>query len=78
MAEFCRIMREDSSVQNRDLMSDNVINLLEDAIDFSWSDDEASYSVLLWCREKLMVGKLTGQDVLMHKDMFSRLKIPNS
>ena len=42
-------MREESSIQNRDFMLDYLINLLEDATDFSWASAKASHAVLL-CR----------------------------
>ena len=41
MAGFCRIMREDPVAENRDFMLDYAINLLEDAMDFSWSSAKA-------------------------------------
>ena len=49
VAGFCRTMREESSLQNRDFMLDYLIKLLEDATDFSWASAKASYAVLL-CR----------------------------
>ena len=49
VAGFCRTMREESSIQNREYMLDYVINLLEDATDFSWASAKASHAVLL-CR----------------------------
>ena len=42
-------MREESSTQNRDFMLDYLINLPEDATDFSWALAKASHAVLL-CR----------------------------
>ena len=49
MAGFCRIMREETYVENKDFMLDYVINLLDDAADFSWDSAKASHAVLL-CR----------------------------
>ena len=46
---FFRTMREESSIQNRDFMLDYLINLLEDATDFSWASAKATHAVLL-CR----------------------------
>ena len=49
VAGFCRTMREESSIQNQEYMLDYLINLLEDATDFSWASAKASHAVLL-CR----------------------------
>ena len=49
VAGFCRTMREESSIQNRDYMLDYLINLLEVATELSWASAKASHSVLL-CR----------------------------
>ena len=46
---FCQTIREESSIQHRDYMLDYLINLLEDATDFSWALAKASHTVLL-CR----------------------------
>ena len=32
---FCKIIREEENLQNKEFMLDGVINLLEDAMDFS-------------------------------------------
>ena len=49
MAGFCRSMREETNGKNRDYMLDYLVNLLEDATDFSWAAAKASHAVLL-CR----------------------------
>ena len=49
MAGFCRTMRDQSDTKIREHMLDYVIQLLEDAQDFSWSAAKASHAVLL-CR----------------------------
>ena len=56
MAGFCWIMREDPVSENRDSMLDYVINLLEDAMDFSWSSAKASYADLLCLMEQGEIG----------------------
>ena len=47
MADFCRIMKEETNLENKEHMLDYLIQLLEDANGFSW--DAASHAVLL-CR----------------------------
>ena len=49
MVGFYRIIREESNVQTKENMLDYVINLLDDAQDFSWFSVKASHVVLL-CR----------------------------
>ena len=49
VAGFCRAIQEESSIQNRDYMLNYLINVLEDATDFSWASAKASHAVLL-CR----------------------------
>ena len=56
MAGFCQIMREDPDSENRDFMSDYVINLLEDGMDFRWSSAKASHSVMLCHMEQGEIG----------------------
>ena len=46
---FCRIMKEETNVENKEHMLDYLIQLLEDANDFSWDAAKASHAVLL-CR----------------------------
>ena len=49
MAGFCRIMKEENNFENKEYMLDYLIQLLEDANDFSWDAAKASHAVLL-CR----------------------------
>ena len=49
MSGFCRTMKDQNDAQIREFMLDYLINLLEDANDFSWSIFKASHAVLL-CR----------------------------
>ena len=57
MTGFCRSMKEESNVQIKEHMLDYVINLLEDANDFSWASAKASHAVLLCQMEQ---GKVVG------------------
>ena len=57
MAGFCRTMRDQSDTKIREHMLDYVIQLLEDAQDFSWSAAKASHAVLL-CR--MEQGEISG------------------
>ena len=52
MAGFCRTIREESDITARDHMLDYVIDLLDDATDFSWASAKASHAVLLCCMEQ--------------------------
>ena len=49
MAGFCRTIRKESDMAVREHMLDYVIDLLDDATDFSWASAKASHAVLL-CR----------------------------
>ena len=49
MAGFCRTIREESDMAIKEHMLDYVIDLLDDATDFSWASAKASHAVLL-CR----------------------------
>ena len=49
MAGFCRTIREESDPKNKEFMLDYVINVLDDATDFSWASAKACHAVLL-CR----------------------------
>ena len=49
MAGFCRTMREENCIQNKDAMLDYLISLLDDSNDLSWSSAKACHAVLL-CR----------------------------
>ena len=49
MAGFCRTIREESDMAIKEHMLDYVIDLLDDATEFSWGSAKASHAVLL-CR----------------------------
>ena len=49
VAGFCRIMKEESDVENKNSMIHYLIALFEDVQDFSWDSARASHAVLL-CR----------------------------
>ena len=49
IAAFCRIRKEETNLENKEHMLDYLIQLLEDANDFSWDAAKASNAVLL-CR----------------------------
>ena len=49
MAGFCHTIREESDMAIKEHMLDYVIDLLDDATDFSWASAKASHAVLL-CR----------------------------
>ena len=49
MDGFCHIMKEEANLENKEHMLDYLIQLLEDANDFSWDATKASHAVLL-CR----------------------------
>ena len=49
MAGFCRTIREESDMVTKEHMLHYVINLLDDATDFSWASTKARNAVLL-CR----------------------------
>ena len=59
MAGFCRTMREETNQNLKDHMSNYLIDLMDDANDFSWSAAKASHAVLL-CR--MEQGEVTGYD----------------
>ena len=42
-------MREEQNLKNKDAMLDNLLKLLDDSNDFSWSAAKASHAVVL-CR----------------------------
>ena len=56
MSGFCRAMREEQNRAIKDCMLDYVINLLDDAQDFSWSSAKASHAVLLCRMEQGEIG----------------------
>ena len=47
VAGFCRIMKEENDLQNKNSMLDYPISLFEDVQDFSWDSARASHAVLL-------------------------------
>ena len=49
VAGFCCIMKEENHVENKEHMLDYLIQLLEDANDFSWDAAKSSHAILL-CR----------------------------
>ena len=49
VAGFCRIMREENDLENKNSMLDYLIALFEDVQDFSWDSARASHAILL-CR----------------------------
>ena len=49
VAVFCRIMKEETDLENKDSILDYLILLFEDVQDFSWDAARASHAVLL-CR----------------------------
>ena len=59
MAGFCRTIREKSDIVTKEHMLDYVINLLDDATDFSWASAKASHGVIL-CR--IEQGEIAGWD----------------
>ena len=44
MAGLCRAMREESNQNSKEAMLDNLIPLLDDANDFSWTSGQASHA----------------------------------
>ena len=59
MDGFCRTMREENDINLRSHMLNYVIDLLDDAQDFSWTAAKASHAVLL-CR--MEQGEVSGYD----------------
>ena len=74
LAGFCRSIREESDTKIREYMLDYIIDLLDDATDFSWASAKASHAVLLCRMEQGEIGsgwkpnKLTGYVGLTLKD----------
>ena len=69
MAGFCRTMREETNLNLRDHMFNYLIDLMDDANDFSWSAAKASHAVLL-CR--MEQGEVTGYDQVDRIDRIRR------
>ena len=77
MAGFCRIMRDEESLQTRGHMLDYLIALLDDSNDFSWEAGKASHAVLLCRMEQGEIAswaetkKSTGSKEQMRRDIHS-------
>ena len=56
MAGFCRSIREESDTKIREHMLEYVIDLLDDATDFSWASAKASHAVFLCRMEQGEIG----------------------
>ena len=69
MAGFCRTMREETNLNLRDHMLNYLIDLMDDATDFSWSAAKASHAVLLCCMEQ---GEVTGYDQVDRIDRMNK------
>ena len=52
VAGFCRIMKEETNVENKYSMLDYLISLFEDVQDFLWDAARASHAVLLFRMEQ--------------------------
>ena len=61
---FCRIMKEEHDLQNRNSMLDYIIALFEDVQDFSWDSARASHAILLCRMEQGEVKNYTETDKL--------------
>ena len=72
MAGFCRTMREENDQNLRSHMLNCLIDLLDDAQDFSWTVAKASHAVLL-CR--MEQGEVSGYDQV---DRIDRIKRANA
>ena len=59
MAVFCHTMREETNQNLCDHMLNYLIDLMDDANDFSWSAPKASHAIFL-CR--MEQGEVTGYD----------------
>ena len=69
IAHFCRTMREENDQNLRSHMLNYLIDLLDDAQDFSWTAAKASHAVLL-CR--MEQGEVSGYDQVDHIDRIRR------
>ena len=69
MAGFCRTMREETNQNLKDHMLNYLIDLMDEANDFSWSAAKASHAVLL-CR--MEQGEVTGYDQVDRIDRIRR------
>ena len=59
MAGFCRTMRDETNQNLKDHMLNYLIDLMDDANDFSWGVVKASHAVVLGRMEQ---GEVTGYD----------------
>ena len=64
MAGFCRTMREENCIQNKDAMLDYLISLLDDSNDFSWNSAKACHAVLLCRMEQGEIKDYTQTDLI--------------
>ena len=64
MAGFCRTMRDENCIQNKDAMLDYLISLLDDSNDFSWSSAKACHAVLLCRMEQGEIKNYTQTDLI--------------
>ena len=64
MAGFCRTMREENCIQNKDAMLDYLISLWDDSNDFSWSSAKACHAVLLCRMEQGEIKDFTQTDLI--------------
>ena len=75
MAGLCRTIREESHPKNREFMLDYVINLLDDATDFSWASKRPAmrFFYVAWNRVKyradLKLIRLTEYAEPTHRDI---------
>ena len=72
MAGFCRTMREENDQNLRSHMLNYLIDLLDDAQDFSWTVAKASLAVLL-CR--MEQGEVSGYDQVNRIDRIRRANL---
>ena len=72
MAGFCRTMREETNQNLKDHMLNYLIDLMDDANDFSWGAAKASHAVLLCHMEQ---GEVTGYDQV---DQIDRIRRANA
>ena len=64
MAGFCRTMRDENCIQNKDAILDYLISLLDDSNDFSWSSAKACHAVLLCRMEQGEIKDYTQTDLI--------------
>ena len=64
MAVFCRTMRDENCIQNKDAMLDYLISLLDDSNDFYWSSAKACHAVLFCRMEQGEIKDYTQTDLI--------------